>query len=93
MENYMLPIALQVTIASTGVAQQLPANPLGIGYTFSAPSSNAQSVVAGNSSAVTSSTGYIISKGTSSPFVQFQGNTNSLWVVGTAADVISLIGT
>ncbi len=89
-----LPIAFQTAIASTGTAQQLPANSVnGEGLvTLTSKSGNTANIVVGVSSAVTASTGYILVAGASVQLNLKNGNTNQLWVVGTAADEISVLG-
>lgn len=84
-------VVLQQAIAATGTPQNLPNNPIFRSVTFSAKVGNAAAVVIGSSSAVTASTGFLLAAGTSVT-LNFPGNTNVFWIVGTAADVYSVIG-
>lgn len=86
-----LLIAFEQAIASTGVAQQLPDNPITRSITVSAPSTNSADVVLGNAG-VTSSTGFHLVAGTTFTLEFPNGNTNSIYAIGTAADVYSVIG-
>lgn len=85
-------IAFQLSLAATGTAQNLPANPVLRSVTIEAPSANAAAVTIGNSSSVTSSTGYNLDKGQTVSIPLSGGNTNALWVVGTTGDKCSVIG-
>lgn len=89
-----LPVAFQATVAATGTAQQLPNHPInGQGLvTLAAKAGNSASIEVGLSSAVTSSTGFIIAAGTSVQINLANGNTNQLWIVGTQNDVLSVMG-
>jgi hypothetical protein len=83
-------VAFQVAIASTGVPQQLPANALQNGGTLAAKTGNTAAVSISPNPAVTATTGFLLGAGQQAPFTG--SNTNQLWVVGTAADVISFLG-
>src|SRR5579862_1280139 len=72
-------ISFQVEIATTGTAQNLPANPVSRKITISAKAGNAANVVIGNSSAVTASTGYILAAG-QSVTVELS-NTDAMWII------------
>jgi hypothetical protein len=85
-------IAFQVAIAVTNTAQQLPSNPTGRGVTLLAKTGNTADIAVGNSSAVTTATGALLHSGIPVLFEDVNGNTNALWIVGTAGDVISVIG-
>jgi hypothetical protein len=80
-------VIFTTTIVATGVAQQLPNNPLQNGGTFQ---STAGAVTLGTTSAVTAATGYTLAANVP---VTFTGsNTNQLFVTGTAAGTISFLG-
>lgn len=85
-------IAFQAAIATTGTAQNLPSNPVSRSITIRAKETNTQPVAIGNSSTVTAATGFLLEPGASVPVELPGGNTDSLWIVGTAADAVSLIG-
>jgi hypothetical protein len=85
-------VAFQAAIAATGTPQNLPSNPVVRSVTLTAKSTNTAAIVVGNSPNVTATTGYVLEKGQSITLDAHSGNTNSLWVVGTAADVVSGIG-
>lgn len=85
-------IAFQGVIAATGTAQNLPNNPVWNRITITAKSGNTASIEIGNASTVTTGNGYILAAGQSVVIVLNNGNTNQLWVVGTLADVYSVIG-
>jgi hypothetical protein len=80
-------VIFTTTIVATGVAQQLPNNPLQIGGMFQ---STGGEVTLGTTSTVTAATGYTLAAGNTVPF--HGSNTNQLWVVGTAAGTISFLG-
>ena len=83
-------VALQGTITVTGTSQNLPNNPVVNGVVIAAKSGNTASIEIGNSSAVTTTTGFILAAGTSVTVPC--SNTNQLWLVGTANDVYSVLG-
>jgi hypothetical protein len=85
-------VTLQQSIAATGTAQNLPNNPVQHSITIHAPSTNTASVALGNSSAVTSTTGFLLEKGNSVTIDLTGGNTNQVWAVGSAGDTFSVIG-
>ena len=86
-----LPIAFQIT--ATGSAQQLPSHPIITGpITLTAKSGNTAAIAIGTTSAVTGSTGYLLPAGQSVTLNLQSGNTNQLWINGTANDVLSVIG-
>jgi hypothetical protein len=87
----MALVAFQVTCAATGVAQQLPSNPVLNSVTIKARGSNVANISVGSSSAVVATTGYVLEKTQSVTIPLRSGNTNEIWVVGTAADVLSII--
>lgn len=82
----------QESIAVTNTAQNLPNNPVVRSITIAAPSTNTAAIVLGNAPTVTTTTGYLLEKGDSLTLELHSGNTNSLWVVGTAGDVFSVAG-
>lgn len=74
----------------TAPATALASNQVFNTVTFTAKSTNTGIVYLGFSSGVTSSNGYALEKGTS---VTLRiANTNQVFVVGTASDVLSVIG-
>lgn len=87
----------QVVIVTTGVAVQLPSNPVVNGVTGSALSTNQASMAIGNSTVnnIVNGTGrgYIVQAGGGfvfgSPSLQ---NTNQLWANGTSGDIITFAG-
>ena len=90
-----IQVAGQLKIASTGVAQQLPTfAALVNGIVLTAYSGNANPVVVGNSQVTNvidgTGNGYILEAGTSTG-VAIAQNTFS-YVIGTANDVVSFIG-
>jgi hypothetical protein len=85
-------IAFQVALAATATPQNLPANPVLRSVTIEAPAANTAAVVIGNSSAVTSSTGFNLDKGQIVTIPLSGGNTSALWIVGTSGDKCSVIG-
>ncbi len=85
-------ISIQDTIAVSGTAQTLPNNPVVRSITIAAPSTNAAAIVLGNAPTVTTATGFLLAKGNSVTLELPGGNTNSLWLVGTAGDVFSVVG-
>lgn len=82
-------IIFQTAIATTGTAQQLPANPGLKSFTIAAKTGNTAAITIGSSSSVTSTTGFLLSPGQS---VTIPGGNTGLFVVGTAGDVLSVIG-
>lgn len=86
-----VPIIFQETIITSGTAQSLPSNPVFSSVTITASAGNAGDIVLGNSSSVTVLTGFILGKG-QSVLLELQGNTDQLWVVGTAGDSYSVVG-
>lgn len=81
-------VSFQVVL--TGSEQQLPANALQNGGSFTAKSTNTAAIALGNTSAVSSSNSYLLEKGVT---VQFTGNnTNQVFITGTANDVLSFFG-
>lgn len=86
------PIAFQATIAVTGTAQVLPSNAILNGGVFSAGPNNTAAINIGNGSTDSASTGFPLAKGIQTPFILFQGNTNSFFIEGTSGDVISFLG-
>lgn len=85
-------ISFQQTIAVTNTAQNLPSKPVLRSVTIAAPETNSADIVIGNAPSVTTSTGYALEKGESVTIHFANGNTNALWMVGTAGDVLSVIG-
>lgn len=84
----------QFAIAVTGTAIQLPSTPLFNGVVVTANVSNTANLTVGTSS-VTNTTngsgnGYILAPGGSVGIAA--ANMNSIWVNGTAADVVSFVG-
>jgi hypothetical protein len=79
-------LAGQETVAAT--ATQMPNLPTQSQVTFYAKSSNTGTTYIGTSSAVSSSNGYPLEKGTSITFITGVSNTNQFWYIGTASDVI-----
>ena len=60
--------------------------------TIAAPETNSADIYIGNAPSVTTSSGYALEKGESVTVPLANGNTNALWVVGTADDVLSVAG-
>lgn len=87
----MSVIAFQ--LAATGSAQNLANHPIVSSVTLTAKSTNTANIAVGNASTVSQSTGYLLEKGQSITLALRSGNTNSIWIEGTAADVISVVGT
>lgn len=85
-------VAFQTAITTTGTAQQLPETPIVRSVTLTASSTNVANIVIGNSPSVTSTTGYVLAKGASVRLDAHAGDLNSLWIIGTAADVVSGLG-
>lgn len=85
-------VAFETAIVTTGTAQELPSNPVIHSVTIQAPSTNTANVTIGNNPGVTATTGYSLPKGTSVSIPIRGGNTNSLYIVGTAADVVQVLG-
>lgn len=85
-------VSFQTAVAGTATPQNLPSNPVVNSVTVTAKSTNTANIVIGNSSTVTATTGYILEKGLSVKIDLRAGNTNAIWIVGTAADVISVVG-
>ncbi len=80
--------AFQYVVTASAVA--LAANQVFNTVTFAAKSTNTGSVYLGFSSTVDSTHGYILEKGTS---VTLRiANTDQVYVIGTASDVLSVIG-
>jgi hypothetical protein len=78
----------QVVVSAT--AQQLAANQVFDSITLAAKASNTGVVYIGFSSGVTSSNGYALDKGLS---VKLRiADASQIWIVGTASDVFSAIG-
>lgn len=86
-------VAFQGSIAATNTAQNLPSNPVKT-VTIAAKTGNTAAIAVGNASTVTTGTGFVLAAGqsVSLQFTGGNGNTNSLWVVGTLNDVYSVIG-
>ena len=82
-------VAFQV--AATGAAQNLPSNSVNNQVTITAKSTNTANIAIGDSATVSQSNGYLLEKGQSITLTLRSGNTNSIWVEGTAADVISVV--
>jgi hypothetical protein len=79
-------VIFTTTIVATGVAQQLPSNPLQIGGTLQ----SAGSAVTIGTTAANAATGYPLAV---DGVVSFSGsNTNQLFVSGTAGGTISFLG-
>jgi hypothetical protein len=87
-----LPVVFQATIVTTGTPQALPANPLINGGVFAAKTGNAAAINIGNGSADSATTGFPLTAGTATPFITFQGNTDSFFIVGTSGDVLIFLG-
>ena len=83
-------IAFQGTITTTGTAQQLTANPVVNGVVIAAKSGNTAAIEVGNAG-VTTSTGFILAAGASTPVIEVL-NTNAIYLVGTSGDTFSVIG-
>ena len=81
-------VMFQETVSAS--AQQLPNSQIFNNVTLMAKSTNVGIVYIGNSSAVSSTTGYPLEKGTSVSIKV--DNLNQIFYVGTAADVFSVIG-
>ena len=86
----MTLISFQLTIS--GSAQQLASNRVNTSVTLTAKSTNTASIEVGNSSAVSTSNSFILEKGQSITLPLANGNTNSIYVIGTANDILSVIG-
>ena len=88
-----LPVAFQVAVVTTATAQQLPSNLITQGLLMlAAKSGNAANIAIGTSSSVTATTGYLLESGNSAQINLHGSNTNELWIIGTAADVLSVLG-
>jgi hypothetical protein len=85
-------IAFQQAITTTGTAQQLPSNAVVNSVTTFAKSTNAANVSVGVTSGTSATVGYLLEKGTFVVLPIRAGNTNSIWIEGTAADVVSVAG-
>jgi hypothetical protein len=85
-------ITFQVAVTTTGTSQRLPSNDVKRAITISAKSTNTAAIVLGNIAAVTSSTGYILEKGQCVTVELAGGNTAAFYIIGTAGDVLSVIG-
>ena len=80
--------AQQYTVTAT--ATHLPASPVLNQVTLTAKSTNSGVVYLGFSASVTSSNGYALEKGTSVTLKV--ADNSSIYVVGTASDILSTIG-
>lgn len=85
-------IAFQQAVTTTATAQQLPSNAVVNSVTIFAKSTNTANVSVGVSSATSATVGYLLEKGTFLTLPIRAGNTNSIWITGTAADVVSVAG-
>ena len=85
-------VALQVAIATTGTPQNLPNIPVVNSITVTAKSTNTANVANSASPTETATTGYLLEKGLSVQIPLREGNLNDIWIDGTTADVISVIG-
>jgi hypothetical protein len=88
-----LPQALKVTIAATGIAQQLPNLPFAnqyIGATLLTGGANTADITVSNTEAGATTNGGALPKGYG--IVMALVNANQLWVAGTEADTISIFG-
>lgn len=85
-------VSFQESIAVSGTAQNLPNNHIVRSVTIAAPSTNTAAIVLGDAPTVTATTGYVLQQGQSVRLEIHGGNTNSLWAVGTAGDVLSVAG-
>lgn len=88
----MQTISFQEIVAVSGTPQQLPSNPVLRSVTVTAPATNSADIVIGSSRNVTLSTGYALEKGQSVTIPLHNGNTDAAWIVGTAGDVLSVVG-
>ena len=79
-------------VAITGSAQQLAANPIVNSVTLTAKSTNTAAIEITAATNSSTTTGYILEKGTSVSIPLKNGNTNQIFVFGTASDVLSVIG-
>lgn len=85
------PVSTQITVAA--IATQVSSNKLNTSVTFYAKSTNTGIAYIGTSSAVTSSNGYPLEKGTSITFLTgSNSNTNMFWIIGTASDIVGMYG-
>ena len=82
-------ITFRTAVATTGTTQELPSNPGMKYFTIAAKTGNTAAITIGNSSSVTSTTGFLLAPGQS---VTIPGGNTGLFVVGTAGDVLSVIG-
>lgn len=83
-------VAFQIALTTTATAQQLPANALQLGGTFKAKTGNTAAISISPAPGVSATSGFLLEAGAT---VEFAGNnTDQLYVVGTAADVISFLG-
>lgn len=78
-------------VAATGTAQNLANNPVLNSVTITAKSTNTANIAIGSSATVSQSTGFLLEKGQSITVPLRSGNTNEIWIEGTAADIISVI--
>ena len=85
-------ICLQETITATGTPQNLPSNPVANKITLQAFSTNAAAVVVGNAQAVTIHSGFLLERGSAITIDLPCGNTDQAWIVGTAGDILSVVG-
>ena len=93
-QSVLVTAHLPGQVKLTGSAQQLPSNALSNGVSLTAKSTNAAPMVIGLSGVANTidgtGNGYILEAGSSVSFAI--DNTNRLWVIGTAADVLSFAG-
>lgn len=85
-------LALQVAIVATGVPQNLPNVPVVNSITITAPSANSANVAVSPSPTETATTGYLLAAGASVTVPLRAGNLNAIWIVGTAGNIVSIIG-
>ena len=85
----MNTIIFQIAVAVTGTVQQLPANPGLKSFTIAAKTGNSAAIAIGDAPSVTATTGFLLSPGQS---VTIPGGNTGLYAVGTAGDVLSVIG-
>jgi hypothetical protein len=85
----MALVAFQLT--ATGTAQQLPSNPVLNSITLAGKAGNAAAISVGSTAAVTASTGFLLGAGVTVTIPCRSGNTNEVWIIGTANDVLSII--
>jgi hypothetical protein len=87
-------VAFQGSIVATGVPQLLPNYPVRNGITICAQSTNAANMAVSDQPAVTLLTGYLLEKGIPAfiPLTGTGANTLQLYVIGTAGDKFSVVG-